>query len=120
MKKFILNLSFELLISIFLFFILSIILYLTNISEKIIIPFIIAISFISIFCGSFNFTNFKGKNGIIYGGLLGISYISILYIISSIINSDFRLNTNSIIMLILCVLSGVLGGIFGVNFKMQK
>lgn len=117
MRKFILNLILEVIISLLLFFVLSIIMSLTSISEKLIIPITIVITFLSVFIGGFNYSKFKGKNGIIHGGLLGISYIFLIYIISSNINSDFRLGLNSIIMIVVSIFGSAIGGITGVNIS---
>ena len=57
------------------------------------------------------------KNGIVYGGIIGIIYIIGLYIISSIVTTGFSLNMYSIIMIILSILAGMIGGIVGVNIK---
>jgi len=57
------------------------------------------------------------NNGIINGGIIGLLYISIIYIISSIVQTGFRLDLYSIVMIIASVLCGMLGGIIGVNIK---
>ena len=117
MKNLILNLLLELLISIVLFFFLSIVISLTSVNEHCIVPCIIAITTFSIFVGSFNYSKLKGEKGILYGGLLGMTYILILYLISSIINNSFGLSVNSIIMIFLSILIGIIGGILGVNLS---
>jgi len=55
------------------------------------------------------------KNGIINGSIVGFIYILTIYILSSLIEGSFSLNTYSIIMIIGSVLAGALGGIIGVN-----
>ena len=55
------------------------------------------------------------KNGIINGSIVGFIYILIIYILSSLIEGSFSLNTYSIIMIIGSGLAGALGGIIGVN-----
>jgi putative membrane protein (TIGR04086 family) len=55
------------------------------------------------------------KNGILNGSMVGLIYISAIYIISSIISTEFSLNINSIIMIASAILSGIIGGIIGVN-----
>ena len=57
------------------------------------------------------------KNGILNGGIIGGTYILILYIISSLLNWKFGLNMQSIIMIIVGIIFGVFGGIIGVNKK---
>ena len=107
----------SLLITFILLVIFSIILTYTNVSENTITPVIIVVSGISILIGS-SIGNIKmQKNGILNGGLVGGIYILILYTISSILNWDFGLNLQSIIMIIVGIVFGILGGIVGVNKK---
>ena len=98
-------------------FIFSILLTSTKISEKVIPVVIMIITGISILIGSSLSTITIKKNGFLYGALVGIFYILILYILSSILGSGFSLNQEAIIMMIIAVLTGIIGGIVGVNIK---
>ena len=75
------------------------------------------ITAISIVIGSSIGSTKIKKNGLINGGIIGGSYILILYVVSSILNWKFSLNIQSIIMIITAVIFGILGGIIGVNKK---
>ena len=76
---------------------------------------VMAIVGISILIGS-SLANLKIKRkGIINGALIGLIYILIIYILSSIVTGIFGLNSNSIIMIIVSILTGMIGGIIGVN-----
>ncbi len=97
--------------------IFSIILAYTNTSENTITPVIIVVTGISILLGSSIGSIKIKKNGIINGGLIGGIYILILYLISSILNWRFGLNMQSIIMIAVGMIFGILGGIIGVNKK---
>lgn len=97
--------------------IFSIILAYTNTSENTITPVIIVVTGISILLGSSIGSIKIKKNGIINGGLIGGIYILILYLISSILNWRFGLNIQSIIMIAVGMIFGMLGGIIGVNKK---
>lgn len=97
--------------------IFSIILAYTNTSENTITPVIIVVTGISILLGSSIGSIKIKKNGIINGGLIGGIYILILYLISSILNWRFGLNIQSIIMIAIGMIFGILGGIIGVNKK---
>lgn len=98
-------------------FIFSVLLTYTDIGENTIMPVIIIVTAISILVGS-SIENTKiRKKGILNGGLIGAGYILILYLISSLINTNFYLNLESIIMIIIGIMFGILGGIIGVNFK---
>ena len=89
----------------------------TDLSEQTISPVIITITGISILIGSSLGTRKLHKNGLISGGIIGATYIVILYILSSIFSSNFIINWVSIIMIVVGLIGGVFGGIVGVNTK---
>ena len=98
-------------------FIFSVLLTYTNISEKFTNPTIIVITAISILIGS-SIGNIKvKKNGLLNGALIGGIYLILIYIISSIINNNFLITKESIIMIIAGMIFGMIGGIIGVNKK---
>ena len=87
----------------------------TNISEDTIFPVVVVITGISILLGS-SLSNIRiKKNGLLNGGIIGIAYILLLYLISSAFIGNFSVNINSIILIIASILTGMLGGIIGVN-----
>ncbi len=77
-------------------------------SESTIAPVIIVISIISILIGSSIGASKIRKNGLIYGGIMGLIYIGSIYIISSITKTGFNVNIYSIVMMILSVLAGMI------------
>lgn len=89
----------------------------TNLSEQTINPVIITITGVSILIGSSLGTRKLHKNGMISGGIIGASYILLLYLISSTVNSNFSINWVSIVMIIVGLIGGVFGGVVGVNTK---
>ena len=97
--------------------IFSILLTYTNISENTITPVILVVTGISILIGSSIGNTKIKKNGILNGAFIGGGYILILYLISSTLNVRFNLNLQSIIMIAVGVVFGILGGIIGVNKK---
>lgn len=103
--------------TVILLLIFSIILTYTNIDEKVINPVIMIVTAISILLGS-SLGNIKiKKNGLINGGIIGAIYIITIYLISSILNWKFSLNIQSIFMILIAIVFGILGGIIGVNRK---
>ena len=100
-----------------LLFIFSIVLTYTNISENTITPVIIILTGISILIGSSLATVKIKKKGLFNGALIGGIYVVILYFLSSILNTGFGLGTSTIIMIIVGIITGMLGGIVGVNLK---
>lgn len=87
----------------------------TSIAENTIPAVTIIITIISILIGSSLCMSTVKKNGIINGVLIGLIYISFIYILSSIIEGNFELNLKSIIMIIGAIIAGAIGGIIGVN-----
>lgn len=107
----------SLLVTVILLIIFSVLLTYTNIQENFIDPVIIIITAISILIGSSIGIGKMKKNGLINGAFVGISYMIIIYLISSILNWKFSLNIQSIIMIFVGIAFGILGGIIGVNRK---
>lgn len=96
--------------------IFSAILTYTNLSESLIQPVVISVTGISILVGSFFATRKIKKNGIIKGIAVGLIYIMLLYLISSVVNNaNFALKSGSIVMISIGILCGAIGGIIGVN-----
>ena len=109
------GLLFSFIITLMSIFIFSIILTYSNISESVIPIVIIVLTFISIFIGTMIGVRKINKNGMLNGGIIGGIYVIFLYFVSSIINTGFTLNTYTIMMIIAGILSGMIGGIVGVN-----
>ena len=95
----------------------SVLLVYTNLSEQTIRPVIITITGVSILIGSSLGTKKLTKNGLLSGGIIGASYILLLYLFSSTVNSNFSINWVSIIMIIVGLIGGIFGGVIGVNTK---
>ena len=104
-------------ITIILFYILGIILTYTSVPEKIITPAIIIITGVSILIGSSISLIKTGEKGMIKGGLIGVTYFLIIYMISSILLKNFEINVYSGIMFASAFACGCIGGIVGVNMK---
>lgn len=88
----------------------------TNLSESLIQPVVISVTGISILVGSFFATRKINKNGIIKGVSVGLIYILLIYVISSVVNGgNFAVTIGSVIMILVGILCGVIGGIIGIN-----
>lgn len=108
------------LITIISLLIFSILLTHTNISEKSIVPVITIITAVSILTGSILSVSKIENRGFFNGALVGLIYILAIYILSSIINKNFAINLNSLILISSAVISGMMGGIIGVNMNNKK
>lgn len=102
-------------ITLIMILILSMILSFSHIKENVIMPTVIFISSFSILIGAFLVSKKIDEKGIIYGSALGLIYMLVLYLISSILNFDFSLNGSAIVMIIFGVIGGAIGGVLGVN-----
>ena len=81
----------------------------TTVSETTMQPVIIVITGVSILIGSsISSINIK-KQGMINGGIVGLVYMLILYIVSSLVSMRFELNIHSVIMLIAGIVAGMIG-----------
>lgn len=97
--------------------IFSILLTYTNLEESTIPIATIIINTISILIGSSIATIYIKKNGIINGIVIGFIYMLLIYLISGILNSDFALPLQSILIILFGIIAGGIGGIIGVNIK---
>ena len=100
-----------------LLFIFSAILTYTNVEESIILLATIIINTVSILIGSSIATIHLKKNGIVNGLIIGFIYMLLIYLISGILNSDFSLPFQSILLIVFGIMAGGIGGIIGVNIK---
>ena len=111
------GIAISLIFTLILLIIFATVLTFTNIGEEVINPVIIVITAISILLGS-SIGNMKiRKNGLLNGGIIGGLYILLIYFISSMLNWNFGLNLQSIIMVSVGIIFGIIGGIIGVNKK---
>ncbi len=104
-------------LTIILLLIFATLLTYTEIKENTINPVIIVITGISILVGSSISTLKIKKNGLINGFLVGLIYIITIYLISSLTGTGFKINLNSMIMILVSIIMGMIGGIIGVNLK---
>lgn len=108
---------FAIILSIILLTIYALLLANTTISENTIMPVVLTITGISILIGGTISSRKMKKNGLIYGGIVGLVYVLTLYLASSISIVGFSLSVNSFIMLAVGVITGIIGGIIGVNMQ---
>ena len=108
--------GFALVFSVIALTVFACLLVFTNMSESLMQPVVIGITGISILMGSFIANRKMNKNGIVNGIVVGVIYIGLIYIISSIINGgNFSLSLGAIIMFAAGIIGGAIGGIIGVN-----
>ena len=89
----------------------------TNLNDNYIKPVLVGITFFSVSFNSFVTLKKIKSKGLIYGLMIGLVYCLILIIVSCVLNSGISFGPYSYIQICICLLSGVLGGILGVNVK---
>lgn len=62
--------------------------------------------------------NIKSR-GWLNGAIVGLVYMGILFLASSLVFRDFSIDKHVVIMMIIGILAGSIGGILGVNFTSQ-
>ena len=97
------------LITLLCIFIFSVILTYSNVSESVIPIVIIIITLISIFTSTIICIKKVQKNGLINGAIIGGTYVILLYLLSSMLNTGFGVNIYSLLMIILGIISGIIG-----------
>lgn len=117
LKQILIGIGISFSITIISLIIFACILTYTNVGENTINPVIIIITAISILIGSSIGNTKIRKNGLINGAIVGGGYLLIIYLISSLLNWRFTINLQSIIMITIGMIFGILGGIIGVNRK---
>ena len=110
----------SLLISIILVFILAVIVYFANISDRTISAVIFAISVISVFFGGLILAKNVDNRGLVNGLLLAGVYFLALFLVSMLVNGRVAISLNNFLRLLSILASGGLGGVLGINTKKEK
>ena len=111
---------FSYLITFILILIYSIVLAYTNISETTIPTCLFIIGMISVFISSSLAVIKIKQNGLKNGGIIGLLYVIILYLLSSFSETGFMLTKYSILTIVFYIFLGMIGGIIGVNLVEKK
>ena len=99
---------FAFIITIISLIIFALVLAYTNTSETVITPIVICIAGFSILLGGILSSLKIKKRGLVNGSIVGLAYVVIIYILSSIIDKDFYLSASSIIMCVVCIVTGAI------------
>lgn len=113
------NVVFAYIITLVLIVIYSFILAFTSVPESSIPLFVFVSGMISVFIGSSLALIKIKEKGLINGGVVGLSYIMVLYALSSIFVTGFGINGYSFAMILFNVIVGMIGGIIGVNMSKE-
>lgn len=99
------------------FMIFAYILTNTNFPEKYISPAVIITTVISILVAGSAVTRNARSKGWLNGAIVGLVYMLVLYITSSLVFMDFSVNGYVVTIMLLGALAGTIGGIVGINLK---
>ncbi|MDO5557404.1 MAG: TIGR04086 family membrane protein [Clostridia bacterium] len=116
-KKFILKgIAYSLITTMIMLLVFALLLTYTNIQENTIESVLTVIVIISSIIGSFFATIKIKRNGIWNGLLIGLTYVALIYLISGICGGGMGLTVYSWALIVTTAITGMLGGIIGVNF----
>jgi putative membrane protein (TIGR04086 family) len=85
--------------------------------QRLITPMVVVITVISVLTAGSVSTRGVRSRGWLNGGIVGLVYMIILYLLSSIIFKNFTIDRNVVTMTVIGVLAGAIGGIMSINTK---
>lgn len=104
-------------ITIPVFIIFSVILTYIDFPEKLINPVVLVTTIFSILIAGISVTKNAKDKGWLNGGFVGFVYMFLLYLFSSIVFKNFKIDRYVTTMIIIGVLTGCIGGILGINMR---
>lgn len=110
---------FSLIISILTVIVFAIIVKFANLSSKTVEIVNIALKIISIFLGTLLAIG-SGRQGLFKGGIIGLIFVLMSYLVFSLINGSFTVNPLTAFDVIFCLVAGLLSGVFAVNARKGK
>ncbi len=105
------------LFTVVVFLVSAVLLSYTSLPEESIPVISTAVKLIGALISGFIPAKKSGNRGILTGALSGLLYILIIFITASLTTPESVFNMKILTTALLCVLSGALGGIFGVNLR---
>lgn len=114
-KNYAISLLISFVITLILISLVSAIFAYTNINDKHLQTFVFGIILLSVFMGSTLLARKIKQKGLIFGGIFGIIYCLVIYMASSIAYTGLFFSNTLLLYLVISFLSGVIGGIIGVN-----
>lgn len=87
----------------------------TNINDRHLDSFVLGSVMVSVLIGSMILLRKLKEKGLLYGAIFGITYFLIIYLVNILAFSGFFVSNTLGIYFGICILSGIVGGIIGVN-----
>ena len=107
-------------ISIPLFMVFAFFLTYMDFPEKFLSSAVIITTLVSLIVAGWSSTCKVRSRGWLNGGIIGLTYMVILFVASSLAFRDCTINSHVIIMLIIGVITGSIGGILGINLRKEQ
>lgn len=114
-KYFAINLLISFIITVLLLAVSSAIFAYTSIDDRHLQTFVFGIILLSNLVGSTLLSRKIKEKGLIYGGIFGILYCFSLYLLTSLLFNNFVVSNTLFIYLAISFISGIIGGVIGVN-----
>ena len=99
------------------FMLFALILANTEFPQRLTTPAVVATTLISVLTAGAVSTKGVRNRGWLNGSIVGLVYMIILYILSSLVYNDFTIDKYVVTMTIIGILAGAIGGIVGINTK---
>ena len=110
---------FSFIISVLTVIVFAIIVKFANLSSKAVEIVNIALKIISILTGTLLAVG-SGRQGLFKGGIIGLLFVLVSYLVFSLINGSFSVNPLTAFDVIFCLVAGLLSGVFAVNVRKGK
>ncbi|HEX2947281.1 MAG TPA: TIGR04086 family membrane protein [Clostridia bacterium] len=99
------------------FMLFALILANTDFPQRLTTPAVVVTTLVSVLTAGAISTKGVRNRGWLNGSIVGLIYMIILYILSSLVYNDFAIDKYVVTMTIIGVLAGAIGGIVGINAK---
>jgi len=99
------------------FLVFALVLSFSNIPDATMPGMILLISMISILFGAATCTRGAHTQGWLWGGIVGLIYAMVIYLLSSFFVTGFRTPMSTLYLILGYMATGAVGGIVGINMK---
>ncbi len=115
LKNYTISLALSFLVAVVLLSLTACIFAYTSINDRYLQTFVFACVMLSVLVGSTMLSKKIKEKGLLMGAIFGILYVLIVYLFTSLAYTGFFISNTLGIYLAVAVLSGVIGGVIGVN-----
>lgn len=97
------------------FMVFALILANVDFPQRLVTPVVVIITVVSVLTAGAVSTRGVRSKGWLNGSIVGLTYMIILYLFSSVVYGNFAVDRNVLTMTVIGVLSGAIGGIMSIN-----